>query len=57
MNSVQDFAAAVERFLALPEEEQVRLINEAEARAKACSDAFDQACRIDWRDLHRPMTI
>ena len=57
MNQIEDFAAAVDRFLALPMEEQRRLIEEAEKKAAEISDRFDRALRIDPADLARPMTI
>ena len=57
MDKVEEFAQAVEKFLALPEEEQRRALLEAEARAKEISDRFEQACRVDPMDLCRPMTI
>lgn len=57
MGNVEEFAQAVEKFLGLPEEEQRRILLEAEARAKEISDRFDRACRVDPMDLCRPMTI
>lgn len=57
MDSIEQFAEAVEKFLRLPEEEQRRLLAQAEARAKEISNRFDEACRIDPMELHRPMTI
>lgn len=55
------FSRAVDAFLALPEDEQLRRLEECAARAKEESDRFDQAIRFsdeEWRRfLHQPMTI
>lgn len=57
MNDAEEFAQAVARFLELPLEEQQARLRDAGARAKEISDRFDQALRIDPRDLLLPMTI
>ncbi len=57
MDKVEEFAAAVERFLALPVEEQRRLIEEAGKKAAEISERFERSLRVDPADLARPMTI
>lgn len=57
MNGAEEFAHAVARFLELPEEEQRARLEAAAASAKEISDRFDQALRLDPRDLFLPMTI
>jgi hypothetical protein len=54
---MEEFARAVEAFLALPQEEQVRWLDEAARRAKEISDEFDRKLRLDPLDLFRPMTM
>ena len=57
MNGAEDIARAFARFLELPLEEQKARLEAAAASAKEISDRFDQALRIDPRDLFLPMTI
>lgn len=57
MNGAEEIAQAVARFLELPLEEQKARLETAAAHAKQISDRFDQALRIDPRDLFLPMTI
>ncbi len=57
MDRIEEFAASVERFLALPVEEQRRLIAEAGKKAAEISERFERSLRVDQADLTRPMTI
>lgn len=57
MNGAEELAQAVARFLELPMEEQRARLEAAAANAKEISDRFDQALRIDPRELFLPMTI
>jgi hypothetical protein len=58
---MDEFQKAVEAFLALPEEEQRRRIEEAGRRAKEISDAFDRAISFTTDEelafIRQPMTI
>lgn len=58
---MDEFRKAVDAFLALPEAEQRRRIEEASRRAKEISDAFDRAISFTSDEerafLHQPMTI
>lgn len=58
---IDEFKAGVDAFLALPEAEQRRRIEEAGRRAKEISDAFDRAICFTTDEerafLRRPMTI
>lgn len=57
MNGAEELAQAVARFLELPMEEQRARLEAAAANAREISDRFDQALRLDPRDLFLPMTI
>lgn len=65
MNEIDDemqrFQRAVDAFLVLPEDEQLRRLEECAARAKEESDRFDQAVSFTSEEarrfLHQPMTI
>jgi hypothetical protein len=58
---MDEFKQAVDAFLALPEEEQIRRIEEAGRKAKEISDAFDRAISFTSDEarqfLRQPMTI
>lgn len=55
---MEEFAKAMEAFLALPLEEQRQRLEEAASQAKRISDDFDRKLRIiDPIWLFQPMTI
>lgn len=54
---MEEFKAALDRFLSLSMEEQVRKLQQASETAKRISDDFDRKTRVDPEWLRQPMTI